>query len=448
VVAIPHLFGAACDPVLWVKLVGFAFHLLSALVLFAALRDATPAGDGWALAGAVLVAVHPDLLSASVSGMEVPLAALAAVSLLYFARRDDALAHGAAAAVAFLVRPELAVVSGLAPLVLNATRRRRGVILAASAVAGTAAVFALLAARNWAVSGLPLPATFYAKVGNGPGLFEALRMGFAGVMRELPLVNSLLLVTATVGMSAVLLRDPASRALSCAAASFISGVAFCAVSFALIAAVDPAAFYHQRYVLPGLPLLIGPLPMLLAEALRRSLPVRYATAATALIVVLFLATLARNAPARFAHLANDARNIDDVQVAVGKHLATAASSDVVWAVDAGAVRYFGNAFVVDTLGLNTPELLGPGAQAFLDAHPPRWIEVVPTWSALRGEPDPPPGMLFAPSTPYTVTSFEEMATHELMSCDTAGKNRFGVRGRVFDVACGGSDRDTLAARPR
>ena len=436
VVAIPHLITAGHAVVLWVKVLGFTFHVLTAVVLFAALRDVRSADDRWALAGAVLVAAHPDLVSASVSGMEIPLASLAASSVLYTTARGHAAAGAAVAAAGFLVRPELAVVSVSLPLLGTAGSPRRGWRTAAAAVAGTAAAVALLAARNWAVSGLPLPATFYAKVGDGPALPAALHMGFAGLLRELPLANSLLLLAAMLGVSVILLRGDAGGAPRLAAAGFISGLAFCAVSFALIAPIDPEAFYHQRYVLPALPLLVVALPLLFAAALARSLPARYATAGALLIVALCLVGLARSAPARFAHLANDARNIDDVQVALGQHLAGASSDDVVWAVDAGAVRYFGNAFVVDMLGLNTPELLGTRAQAFLDAHPPRWIEVVPSWSNLSGGASQMRGSLFEPSSPYTVTGFPMMQRHLLVRC-AAGPAlaRFAVRARVFDVSC-------------
>ena len=444
-VALPHLLAAGAGVVLWIKLAGFACHMLTALVLFAALRDGTPA-DVWSAAGGALVAAHPDLVSASVSGMEVPLATLAAASTLYVAARAGALASAAVAACAFLVRPELAVVSLSVPVLLYDGRRGSGdgrVRCAvagrriAGAAAGIAVAGALLAARNWAVSGWPLPATFYAKVGHGPPLLDAVRFGFAGLLGQLPLTDSLLLLGASLGIAALMLRTSAAAGAAVAAAAFISGLLFCATSFALIAPIDAQAFYHQRYVLPALPLLIAALPVLLHAALRRSLPARSAAAAATAIVLLFAGLLVRSAPQRFAHLANDARNIDDVQVALGRHLAGADPHDVVWVVDAGAVRYFGNAFVVDMLGLNTPELLGADAQAFLDAHPPRWVELVATWSALRVAPEATAaGVIFEPSTPYTVTGFPDMARHRLVGCAASdAPARFGVRGRVFAVAC-------------
>ena len=166
-------------------------------------------------------------------------------------------------------------------------------------------------------------------------------------------------------------------------------------------------------------------------------------------MALFFVLLMRGAPARYAHLANDARNIDDVQVALGRSLAGAAPSDTVWAIGAGAVRYFGNAFVVDMMGLNTPEVLGERAQAFLDAHPPLYVEVVPSWSSLNGGLSSHyQGVLFEPSTPYTVTGFPIMQRHWLVRCESGeGPTRFGVRTRTFAVACAPRDDARLAAQP-
>jgi hypothetical protein len=440
VVALPHLVTTGQAVVLWVKICGFVLHVLTALVLFAALRDDDPTRDPWRLAGAALVALHPDLVSASVSGMEVSLAALTAVGLLYAAARARWRVFAVIAGVAVLVRPELAVVSLTLPLLEAAARPGRGLRGLGGAAAGTALAFGLLAARDLGVSGLPLPATFYAKVGQGPGLALALRLGFDGLLRQFPIVDSLLLLAAGTGIAAIVLRTSTSRALISAAASLISGLLFCAVSFVLVAPIDPGAFYHQRYVLPALPLLVGPLPLLLREALLRSLPARLATLAAAAVVGTFLLLLLRDAPQRYARLANDARNIDDVQVALGRRLADADPGDVVWAVDAGAVRYFGRAFVVDVMGLNTPQLLGAQAQSFLDAHPPRYLEVVPSWSSLRGDAArSAAATLFEPTTPYTVTGFPEMRRHWLVRCDPGqGPARFGVRARGFDLVCAGT----------
>ena len=117
-------------------------------------------------------------------------------------------------------------------------------------------------------------------------------------------------------------------------------------------------------------------------------------------MALMVLTMVVDGPRRYRQLENDARNIDDIQVALGKSLAGGASDQSVWAVDAGAVRYFGTPFVVDLLGLNTDALLGLDAQGFLDRHPPRFIEVVPGWSALDETSQRRlRGTLFAPPSP-------------------------------------------------
>jgi hypothetical protein len=61
-------------------------------------------------------------------------------------------------------------------------------------------------------------------------------------------------------------------------------------------------------------------------------------------------------PDRRAAYASDVADIGDVQVAVGGYVDSALPRDaVVWAVDAGAIRYFGRRRTIDLMGLNTAE---------------------------------------------------------------------------------------------
>ncbi len=390
------------------------------------------------LAGVLCVALHPDLISASVSGMEIPLATLAAAGLLYTSRRP-AVAFTGLSAVAALARPELALVSGSVALFSRLQNGRRFVAGSISALLGSALAFGVLALRNIHVSGLPLPATFYAKVGAGGwGLPHALRVGFAELFGQLPITDSSILMVALAAVAALVLFSKNTLAQPVLAASaFLSGLVFCAASFVLIPPIDPNAFYHQRYILPVLPLLVAPVPVLAGHAIERWLPQRRRVGAQGVLLGLLGASLLIDTPARYERLANDAKNIDDVQVAVGRVLASAAPSDVVWAIDAGAIRYFGNAFVVDLMGLNAPQMLGAAAQAFLDAHRPRYLEVVPGWSSLDGQSlERLKGALFKPSTPYTVTSFAPMQDHWLVRCDPDWQSgRLTVWRGSFDVHC-------------
>jgi hypothetical protein len=157
-----------------------------------------------------------------------------------------------------------------------------------------------------------------------------------------------------------------------------------------------------------------------------------------LLAVLVLSVLVA-ARSRYPALSNDALNIDDVQVRLGQSLALTEADQVVWAVDAGAVRYFGNAFVVDLIGLNNAEMLGPHAQRFLDDHAPRYIEVMPLWSSVDADSGRQlTAAHFQTSTPYTVTSAAPMHEHWLVFChDPAVAGRIAVRNRIFDFHCAG-----------
>jgi hypothetical protein len=439
--ALPHLVVPALPALLLtVKLLGFALHLLTVVLLVRVFADGGRVGPA-GLVGCLFVAFHPDLVSASMSGMEVPLATAAASALLLAAVRGGVVSYGVLSLVAPLARPELSVLSLALPVGLFVRRdHRRLAILAGAAGLGNAVAYALLAARSLAASGLPLPATFYAKVGTRyVGAVDAEILGFDELLGRLPVVDSSILLTAAmaVALSVVVRRSESPPPLRHAAAALLAGLLFCAVSFLLVPPVDPRAFYHQRYVLPALPLLVAAIPLLLSSAVEHLAPRPARRPVQAAVLALLVLSLVVVARFRFPALSSDAHNIDDVQVAIGRSLAAARPDDVVWAVDAGAVRYFGNAFVVDLLGLNNAALLGPGAQRFLDGHAPRFIEAVPTWSSLdAASARQLSATHFRPSTYYSATTFPSMREHWLVRCDDPGvSGQLVVRERTFSFRC-------------
>jgi len=440
VVALPHLVASRVDVVVAaIKLIGLVLHVLTAVLLLRAFT--VGARVAWpALVGATLVAFHPDLISGSASGMELSLSTALAALVLVTVSAGSALPYFGVALVAPLARPELAVVCAALPAALYArSDLRRAMRFVGSAVAGTVVSFGALALRNLAVSGLPLPATFYAKAwsGNLP-IHTAEYVGFSQLLGQFAIADSSALVGgASIVALTFIVRPGADPARQRAAAALLAAMAFCAVSFVLVRPIDPGAFYHQRYVMPVLPLIVVSLPALIDAALGFLVRSRTGLAgARAAVLVLLVAALLVHAPVRYARLDNDARNIDDVQVAEGRALASAPPDHVVWAVDAGAIRYFGSPFVVDLIGLNNADVLGPGAQTFLDARRPRFIEVVPQWSAL----DPPSSQrlrahAFSPSTPYTVTNFLPTQQHFLVRCEAHVGGILQVRGRAFAFSC-------------
>jgi hypothetical protein len=435
------LVASGPSVVVFTKLFGFALHVGTAGVLGIALQRLQPDRRPVAWAAAGLLAIHPDLIAASVSGMEVPLATFVSALIILTTVRDWHLPLFALGAMAFVARPETALIACAFPfLFLLRLHFRRSVILTASAAAGTLAAVSLLGLRNKAVSGLMMPATFYAKANRG-SLFDTSGQirGFVDLIGHFALVNSVLTIIAFGVAAAVLIWSRRSTALERAGASmFATGIVFFAASFALIPPTDPGSFYHQRYVLPALALLIGGLPLIVDGLVARLVP-RFARFVTAISIVVLASVLLALTPARARLLANDARNIDDVQVSFGRALADAPATDVAWVIDAGASRYFGRPYVVDMMALNTPELLRPDAwPSFLEAHQPRFLDLFPGWSSIVVESETVlPGREFATTTRYTVSSYPTMRVHVLITCEppgTAGRMRLLRRSHPFRCA--------------
>lgn len=441
VLALPHLVTSRLPALLLaIKLLGFTLHLLAAFLLLKAFAWRGRVGLP-ELAGCMLVAFHPDLVSASMSGMEVALATVAASGLLLAARGSGVVLYGLLSFVAPLTRPELTLLCFALPAALFIRRdHRRLLTLGGAACLGTAVAYCLMGARNLTVSGLPLPATFYAKVGaRNLGLIDAEVIGFSELLGRLPVVDSsiLLLAAALLAVHIVCDRQSPPAPLQHAAAALLAGLLFCAASFVLVPPLDPRAFYHQRYVLPVLPLLVAAIPILLSSALERLVPERASRLVQVALLGLLILSVLVVARFRYPALSNDAHNIDDVQVSIGKHLASTEPDQVVWAIDAGAVRYFGNVFVVDLIGLNNAQMLGPDAQRFLDRHAPRYIEAVPMWSSLDAASSRRlTATEFRTSTPYTTTSFAPMQQHWLVLChDPAISGQVAVGKRTFTFRC-------------
>jgi hypothetical protein len=441
ILSVPHHLGDVSTVVAAAKIVGFALHAASAALI--ALVVLSSGGSKWlaVLAGSI-VGLHPDLIAASVSGMEVPLATLAGGFVAYATVRRSARLAAIAGTVAFLARPETAVFAVLLPLVYSMRcGYQKCLPITGAALAGSVAALVCVAIRNTMVSGMPLPATFYAKTNLSSPISVAWQhVGFTQVFASMPVVGvpAILAAIATVS-TLVLIRAQTSEPAHLGAALALSGLAFCAVSFSLVRPLDPPTFYHQRYVLPAVAPILAAIPLLTFELSARR--TGYAVLVRSVVIVLILVSLVTMAPSRFRRLSNDARNIDDVQVAFGRALSHAQPSESAWVADAGATRYFGAPFIVDLMALNTPELLTADAQAFLDRHPPRYLDAFSNWSVITlADGGDAPRQSFSPSTPYTVTSFSSMGYHALVSCEPPGRRGVvTVRQRAFSFRCAGQE---------
>jgi hypothetical protein len=436
-VVIAPAFRAATTPDMaaaLVKAIGFSLHLAAAVVLTIALAAILPGREWWAGLAGTLVAAHPALVAGAVSGMEVPLAAALTALAVFFTTRSSALALALLTALAFAGRPETPVIIGaFAFLFWIGVSFRRAWLLSAAAAGGGVASAALLGIRNHAATGWYLPATFHAKTARSFSV-DAIVIGFRDLMAHLPPVESALAIAALTAVSIVLVRRAQTTAGRAGAALYLSGTIFCGVSFALIPPVDPGVFYYERYVLPGLFVMLAALPLIVSEVAGTLSERRVVVSVAA---ALLIGPLLAAAPARYRRLANDTRNIDDVQVAFGKSLAGRNRAETLWVVDAGASRFFGAPFVVDMIGLNSPAVLRADAQQFLDAHPPRYIDVFPSWSSIEGAGETEmPHRAFKTSTDYTVANNRAMRQHVLVECEPPSLGGvYLIRGRRFPFQC-------------
>jgi hypothetical protein len=440
VISVPHLVTSRVPAVLLgIKLLGLTLHLLAALVLLRAFSWRGRVGLP-ALAGCVLAAFHPDLVSAGMSGVETALATLTASGLLLAVGGSGTIAYGLLSFAAPLVRPELTILSFAMPVALLFGRdRRRLAILSGVAGVGTALAYGIIGARNLAASGRPLVAGVYAQAGAGDlGGFDAEVIGFSEVLGRLPVVDSsvLLLTGALLAVYVVVAQGQAAPALRRAAVAMLAGLLFCALSFVVTPPIDPTTFSQQRHVLPVLPLMVAALPILVFGVLEPLLPARAGRLVRVALLGLLMLSVLVVARFRYTTLASDARSADDAQVEIARHLASLEPDQVVWAVDPGALRYLGRAFVVDLVGPNNVRALGGEAQRFLDEHRPSYIETAPQWSSLDSVTSRALPALRFPRTSDGTPGVPAPGERWLVECpDPAISGQIAIRERVFEFRC-------------
>lgn len=451
--ALPHLATGTADPaaaadlasvrevIALVKLLGALLHVAAACLFVWAWSTRGRISPAAAV-GTLLFALHPDIVAAAVSGMEVPLSTVALGLVVAFARSEQrhAPVFGAlAAVVAFLARPELAIIALGLPILVGAGGARRKLVSVAAAFAGITLAGLILAVRHLAASGHPLPATFYAKAATErfDGRIEGL-LRLPEILSTIPIGDATLLIAALLLLAVIVFARllgtgdaKPSRDARLGAAIVLLGALGATLECVLVQPTRfPQVFYYQRYLLPFFALFLIGAPIVVADFTARipwSRTANHLALATLAAVALSSFGLARGA--RFTRLLTDARNIDDVQVAIGRTLGAAAPGDVTWVIDAGAARYFGRGTIIDLIGLNTPQILEPTRDEFLAKHPPRYLEYVESWTELEpGSANPWLSRRFVARPPFTVTNIREMAEHQLVECppgDTANLSLYG-----------------------
>lgn len=392
------LFYLPGNLLLWVKLLGAAFHLAGV--------DATRrlAGElglprGLALLAGGLTLATPPLVWSALSGMEVPLFVwLSLWGLILHARERRTpervpLSLGVFA-LAVLARPEgalLLVLAGADRLLFWPRGRLlaaalQGLVLAGCAAAGYA-LFSLYA------SGSVLPTTFAVKG--------------SGVQRWLPSLQYLYVILgiffrsqpwpallATGGAFALLVRLGTPRDRGLLPALWLFGLP---LAYSLMSPLGPGliAGNFGRYYFPLLPVLILLAVLALEPLLAAPRGIRGLCFAALLAPSLVL--LVEGAKRYTQNVAN----VEDSDVAMAHWLAARLPAEAVLAVnDIGALKFLLPNRVIDLVGISSPDVRREAAegtrrglswsQAMLEAlerRRPDYLVIFPTWfPALDADP--------------------------------------------------------------
>lgn len=387
------LFRQGISVILAVKVLGVVLHGIMAYLTFR-LVDRLTSSQWFGLLAGSLIGASPPLAVSALSGMEVSLGcALSLAGILSYLDRRFWLS-GLTLGLAGLTRPEFATVIavvGIALLVdvFQKKAEPKGLIAWATPILVFAALYV-----GWdlGVDRRPFPATYYVKArpGGPAELFESLAGGIFIISRCAPLAGGLILA----GVPFLVLSDGDMRR-----SSFLflaAGFFFLAGNVYLIPPSDPSAYYHIRYVLPSVPLIFigtataiwGGSRSLLTGAQKRDKPVRTRSRLLAIVLgavaVLSVTILTvRGLSDWRTKYEGDCRNIDEVQVALGKALFRGLPDGArVGTVDAGAIRYFGRRHTLDLMGLNTRNPVSPDcARQSLDV-----LVLMPAWARLSDSP--------------------------------------------------------------
>ncbi|RMH41482.1 MAG: hypothetical protein D6689_11090 [Deltaproteobacteria bacterium] len=194
----------------------------------------------------------------------------------------------------------------------------------------------------------------------------------------------------------------------------LTGIAYAVANLLIVSPVDPGAFYHVRYLLPSVPLLVVACVVgivLLAASrprwLARTLAGTFVAVGLAGAVILY--------PHESRRLHNDTRNINELQRTIGLWMAAHIPEDAwIATYDAGAVRYFSDRRTLDLVGLNTPDLRWKGAK-WSKERPVVAVALMPalSWPVRPGVTR----VLASFWTPrYTVTSNPRMGLQIVLGC--------------------------------
>jgi hypothetical protein len=355
--------------VLIIKILGMLLAWLTSVALFEVCRHLTEVFASSVLCG-LYVAALPVIAFSQVSGMEICLTTCLGAWALLCLLKSRYLLCGVFLGLGAIARPESAVLAALTVLLvlLVGLSRSRKIRLnrILKLLLPTMILLCMWSAFCLAVTGHPMPNTFYAKattydvfgtfgrilgdiVLQMPAMFL-----FSGVLLyALGVLYMLTLRQRTIAL--IILLYPWLFILAIAASRHIPGQ-------------SGVYFYWFRYVVPALPFFFVPIAAgfeFLWTAARRSPangPKKNIKWLIYLIAILLVAASWIRLPTelrfRSGQYSWNCQNINEVQVELGKWVNENTPEDAILAVnDAGALRYFGKRKTIDLLGLNSQRVL-------------------------------------------------------------------------------------------
>jgi len=355
--------AVGANPTAAPKLLSMIFGIGAAFLLYllARFREAPAA---LAVAPALLLSLDPQWCFSRVSGMEVTLFSFLMLLCLAALDKDRESLVGWAMGLAAVARPEGLLLLAIVPpawFFKNPSRMRSPgawgrLFLPVTALFGGWILY------NLAVTGFPLPNTFYIKGGNADLIrFDTFFFLVREILLETGFFKSIVGIILYVAGCAWLLRQSLKKSAAVLLLPWF-------LLYGLAATRDfPLAwpYYWARYFHPALPLLLFPMAfgVIALGGLLRNREGRFRVdrfAITAAAAVLFLIVAIPGARSFLAHASLFSRNCRDIRhgnVEPGLWLRdNSHPEDWVVAINAGGVRYFSQRRTLDVVGLNNHKL--------------------------------------------------------------------------------------------
>ena len=409
--------------IIWgAKILGLVLHAAMAFLSFRLVLAVTSSVWSGFLTG-VFLGSCPSLAATSLSGMEISLGCMLCLAGIFYFLQGRWRLSGLLLGLAGLTRPEFgAVILVLIVDMLVRIEKRKASARAAFHFAWPVVLLAgLYLGWNLTVDGRLFPATFYGKamLKGGMDAGQRIVVGLGMITSDAPLAGGII----AIGLLCLfLIRDAERRPIFIL---LLSGMFYLGGNLAIIPPVDPDAFYHLRYLLPAVPLLFTGiaagtasgakvLGQIISTKKKRTPNVFEILffSALGLVIVFFMIWTVSGLKFWRNKYSRDCRNINEVQVELGRAIARGLSPDArVGTIDAGAIRYFGGRFTVDLMGLNTPEADDYNCEKqSLDA-----LVLMPAWIRLPSHHNLIP-VLVRQTGDYRVTSNPRMNQQLIAVC--------------------------------